>query len=50
VVAAAAGGVLTIDEAQGLAGLLDQNRRAIEAADHEHRLAALERAVGEKSR
>lgn len=50
VVAAAAGGVLTIDEAQGLAGLLELNRRAIETADHEQRLAALERAAREQNR
>jgi hypothetical protein len=42
VAAAAAAGALTIDEANGLVGILEAQRRGIELADLERRLEALE--------
>ncbi len=42
ITAAAADGVITLDEAQGLAGLIETTRRTIETAELETRIAALE--------
>jgi hypothetical protein len=49
VVAAAAAGDLTTEEAAAVAGVLDMQRKAIETADIERRLAALEAAANERT-
>jgi hypothetical protein len=36
---------LTVDEAAGIAQVLETQRRAIETVDHEARLAAIERGL-----
>ncbi len=46
VAAAVAGGELTPEEGQALAGVLEVQRRAIETADLEQRVAALEQHTG----
>jgi hypothetical protein len=50
VVQAMGAGQLTPDEASAVSGVIEGQRKAIELADHEQRLAALERAAREKSR
>lgn len=48
VIGAVAAGELAVDEAAGVAGLLEQRRKAIETIDFERRLAALEDTKGTK--
>ena len=39
---------ITPDEASTVAGVLDQNRRALETVEIEERIAALEKMIGEQ--
>jgi hypothetical protein len=48
VVAAVAGGTLTPEEAASISAVLEAQRRAVETAQLEQRIAALEAARGER--